>query len=78
MEDGTYTISSSANDSLVVEVADGAFSDKSNVQLNNKNSMSYQNFEIKYVENGYYKIVAEHSNKVLDVHNADKANSSNT
>lgn len=77
VEDGTYTISSSANDSLVVEVADGAFSDKSNVQLNNKNSMSHQNFEIKYVENGYYKIVAEHSNKVLDVHNADKNSGAN-
>lgn len=77
IESGTYTITSKADASLAVEVADSAISDKANVQLGEKNDLSHQRVEISYAGAGYYKIAFEHSSKVLDVDDGSKKSGAN-
>ena len=48
-----------------------------NVQICEKNGFSAQRYEVRYVSDGYYRITAEHSDKVLDVSNGSAASGTN-
>ena len=75
--DGTYTFSSVAASDYVVDVASDSLANKANVQLYKSNDTSAQRFEVTYISDGYYKIVAEHSGKALDVTSGSTANGTN-
>ena len=71
IEDGTYTISNSSNENLVVDVANGKTVNKTNIQLYNSNNTDAQKWNIKYLNDGYYSITSKlNDNKCLDVSNA--------
>ena len=77
VEDGVYSISTSLNSKKVLDVANGSFSDKANIQIFTNNGTSSQRFEIVYVKDGYYKIVSELSGKVLDIANGSSSSGAN-
>lgn len=77
LEDGNYIISSSINDNLVVTVKNAQQEVFTNVELETKCSMQHQKFHIEYLSDGYYKIEAMHSGKVLDVYGGAKINGTN-
>lgn len=77
IENGTYTISNATNADQVLDVYSALITNGTNVQTYASNNTSAQRFEILYVGDGYYRILAEHSGKALDILNgssADKAN----
>lgn len=69
-ENGTYTIKAGNNESPAFDVEAGSRNNSANVRLYNSNNTSAQKYEFYYVGNGYYKILAEHSDKSLDVKGA--------
>ena len=77
VEDGTYTITSSLSDNIVLDVKSASMSSQGNVQVYASNNTSAQRFEVSYVSDGYYRIRAEHSSKVLDIKSGSKANGAN-
>ena len=77
IEDGTYTIKSALNENYVIDVAGGSTANWANVQLLTNNRMNNQKFNVKYLGDGYYKIIAVHSGKSLDVKDARIANCTN-
>ena len=77
IEDGTYTIKSALNENYVIDVAEGSTANWANVQLLTNNRMNNQKFNVKYLGDGYYKIIAVHSGKSLDVKDARIANCTN-
>lgn len=66
-EDGTYRILSRVNNGKVFDIASGSTANNAKVQMWDNANVKQQKFEIKYVGDGYYKIKAKHSNKVLTV-----------
>lgn len=77
IEDGTYTFVTAVDETKAMEVTNGAFDNFTNVQLNEKSNTSSQKFEVSYVGDGYYQILAEHSGKSLDILNGSRANGGN-
>lgn len=78
IEDGTYTISNSSNENLVVDVANGQTANKTNIQLYNSNNTDAQKWNIKYLSDGYYSITSKlNDNKCLDVSDAVFLSSTN-
>lgn len=77
VEDGTYTISSSLSDDIVLDVKSASMANQANVQVYKSNDSSAQRFEISYVADGYYSIKAEHSSKALDIKSGSKSNGAN-
>lgn len=73
IENGTYTIANSSNESQVLDVNSGYENDGTNVQTYVSNDTSAQRFEVYYVGDGYYQIIAEHSGKSLDIANGSTA-----
>ena len=74
---GTYLIGNGLNTNMALDVASASVENYANVQLGNAESPYSQRFEITYVGGGYYKIIAEHSGKSIDVFsgwNTDGAN----
>lgn len=65
--DGTYEIRSSKNTIKVMDVSCGSTLNGANIQMWSGNGSSAQKFNVQYVSDGYYKIVATGSGKVLDV-----------
>lgn len=66
-EDGTYRILSRVNNKKVFDIASGSTANYAKVQIWDNTNVKQQKFEIKYVGDGYYKIKAKYSNKVLTV-----------
>ena len=64
---GSYAIASAINTNFVVDVDGGKTDNMTNVQLWQDGSANQQKFQITYVSDGYYKIIATHSGKVLDI-----------
>lgn len=64
---GTYTIRAGNNRNFVLDVASGSLANKANVRLYKSNNSAAQRYELYYVKDGYYKILAEHSGRALDV-----------
>ena len=72
IKDGIYTLAAISAADKVVEVAEGITSNGANVQLNTLQNQLNQQFSVTYVGKGYYKIIAEHSMKSLDVVSGSK------
>ena len=78
IEEGTYIIKSSIDDKYVLDVLGASKENGTNVALYEYHASSqHQKFQIKYLGNGYYKIAAIHSNKVLDVEGSGTRNETN-
>lgn len=77
IENGTYSIANGENTNYVLEIASLGMNDRSNVQLGVSNNTSSQRYEITYVSGGYYKIIAEHSDKSLDISGGSGENGAN-
>lgn len=72
IEDGIYNIISANDENNSIDVEDFNINDKVPISLDSFNGSISQQYSISYVGNGYYKITAEHSNKVFDVANGSK------
>lgn len=66
-EDGTYRILSRVDNKKAFDVAGGYITDNTKIQMWDNVNVEQQKFEIQYVGDGYYKIKAKHSGKVLTV-----------
>ena len=77
LEDGTYVIRSAIDTKFVLDVNGASIDNGSNVQLYEYTAVPQKRFEVKYLGDGYYNIVAEHSNKSLDVKDASKLKGAN-
>ena len=64
--DGTYSITNPST-SRVLSVNGSSAADSANVYVAANQSLSSQRYELTYIGNGYYKIIAEHSGKALDI-----------
>ena len=77
IEDGTYVIKSAINEKFVLDVNGASKNNGANVQLYEYSAVPQKRFEVKYLGDGYYNIIAEHSNKALDVKDASKLKGAN-
>jgi len=77
IEDGTYVIRSAINPKFVLDVNGASKEDNANIQLYEFSVDPQKRFKITYSEDGYYSIIAEHSNKSLDVEDASKFKGAN-
>ena len=68
--DGYYSIASSLNESVVLDVYANGTADGSNVQLWTKTGAINQQYEFKYID-GYYQIINVKSGKVLNAENGN-------
>ena len=66
ISDGPYKIESALDNNAVIDIAGGRNGNMENVQLWKWDDVDQQRFRVKYEGNGYYSIVAVHSNKSLD------------
>ena len=72
VEDGKYIIRSAINSNYVLDVANASTANGANIQLYQYNGTAAQQFNIQYLGDGLYKILASHSNKSMDVKDASK------
>ena len=77
IENGVYKIKSALNSKLVLDIESGSKSDRANLQLYTDNNSNAQKYQITYLENGYYSLVAVHSDKYLDVEDSKTINGTN-
>ena len=77
IEDGTYVIRSAINSKFVLDVYGALKDNGTNVQLYEYTSDPQKRFKVTYLGDGYYSIIAEHSNKSLDVKDASKYKGAN-
>lgn len=68
--DGIYQIRNSSNRNLVLDVDQASTDNSANVKLSKANGGDSQKWRISYLGDGYYSIVAVHSDKALDMQNA--------
>ena len=74
IENGTYYIKCASNNKIL-DVNGSSIENGGNVGFWTNGQTSNQKFNVKYLENGYYIIVAQHSDKSIRV--SDKTNSVN-
>ena len=77
VEDGTYIISSAANDNYVLDINNSSLDWGGNLQLWTRLGGANQKFYIAYQGDGYYKISSVCSALAIDVENGSKENSTN-
>ena len=77
LEDGIYEIRSAINDKYMLDVLGASKDNGANVQLYEYSNVAQKKFKITYLEDGYYEIIATHSNKALDVKYASKSKGAN-
>lgn len=77
IEDGKYVIRSAINENFALDVSGGSNDNGANIQLWQYSEVANQQFNIKYLGDGYYKILASHSDKSIDVKDASKAKGAN-
>lgn len=77
VSDGIYSIKNGTGEECSMSVKAASLTNSANIQLDVNKNTSSQRFEVYYVGNGYYKILAEHSGKALDVASASKSNGVN-
>ena len=65
---GRYQICSALDNSSVISISGASTDDEANVLLYPNERHDNQYFDFEYLGNGYYKITAKHSGKVLDVY----------
>ena len=71
-EDGTYTIATVSDTSLVLDVTVGSTESGANVTLWTSYDATWQSFRIEHVGDGYYSIIAEHSGCALAVEDSSR------
>lgn len=71
IQNGTYTISTSMNFNQVIDVHGASTANNANVEIFQRNGGQNQKYKLEYLGDGYYKIQATHSGKVLTVKNSD-------
>ncbi len=69
IQDGLYAIKSSLDTDYVFDVTSASMDNYANIQLYKNVRENQQKFTVKYIGDGYYNIIAFHSNKALDVAN---------
>ena len=77
IENGTYIIRSAINPKFVLDVYGAVKDNGTNVQLYEYTADPQKRFQVTYQGDGYYTIIAEHSNKSLDVKDAAKHKGAN-
>ena len=77
LSNGYYIIKSSKDENYVLDVYGGSEQNGANIQLYRRQNSINQGFIIKKENDGYYSVIAMHSNKYMDVANAGKANGTN-
>jgi len=65
LADGWYEVQSGNGNSFVWDIRGAGKNDGTNLEIHPKNSGNNQKFYVKYLNNGYYSIMAGHSNKYL-------------
>ena len=75
--EGKYVISSAINSNKVVSVSASYKQNLANIQINTNDNLKKQQFNINYLNDGYYKIESVVSGKVLDVYAAGKTSGTN-
>ena len=69
IDDDDYEIRTATDDEKIFDIEGGSSQSKAKLQIWNDCDVLQQRYNIKYIGNGYYKIIAKISNKVLDVEN---------
>lgn len=71
LANGVYSIASSLNNGMVLDVLGASSNNKTNIQLYKYNASKAQQWKVEYLSNGYYKIVSLlNINKSMDVASA--------
>ena len=70
ISNGKYNISSALSFDNVFDVNGASNFNNANIALYSRNNNENQKFSVEYTDDGYYKIVANHSKKVLTVQGA--------
>ena len=70
IEDNGYQIISSINNNRVLDIEKGTNDNGAKVEIWTNNKQNNQKFEVKYQNDGCYKIIAKHSNKALGINQA--------
>ena len=77
VKNGTYTISTALNSREVLTIDAGKEENGTNLQIWSNENVNHQKYEIINTYGEYYRIVAGHSGKVLDVAEKSKAAGAN-
>ena len=72
IEDGTYIIATNLNQKLVLDIPGSSQKNGERLEIWRNGLTSNQKFNVKYVGDGYYTIIAEHSGKAIEVAGGDK------
>lgn len=81
IDNSNYQIVMRQNNSKALDISGGSYDENANLQIWDKVNVSQQIFNIRAIDNTYYKIIAKHSKKVLTVnsnHNVVQATDKNT
>ncbi len=77
IENGLYKIRSALSSYTYLDISGGSKSNNANLQIWQNEYVDQQYFQVSYLNNGYYRITAMHSNKALDVAGAGKRKGTN-
>ena len=77
LSDGVYVIKSKIDNKYVLDVLGASKDDSTNIQLYEYSNDPQKQFKVTYLDDGYYSIVAMHSEKSLDVESAGSTNGTN-
>lgn len=80
IDNSNYQIVMRQNNNKALDISGGSYDDNANLQIWDKVNVSQQIFNIRAIDNTYYKIIAKHSKKVLTVnsnHNVVQATDKN-
>lgn len=77
LKDGKYIIKSIINENYVFDIYNNLKTSGANLEIWRSNQGENQKFDIKYLGNGEYSILASHSNKSIDVEACAKKSGTN-
>ena len=77
LKDGMYYIKSALNEKYALDVDNSGTTNGSNVEINELTYATSQKFSVKYLGNGYYRILSEPSGKCVEVKDASSAKAAN-
>ena len=72
IDEGTYQIETKVKSNMVLDISGGSISNNANLQIWSNDNVNQQKFRISYLKDGYYKIEALHSSKVLTLDSSEK------
>lgn len=75
--DGIYMIQSGNSDDRVLDINNWNMDNCGNLETYYKNDTTNQRYQVTYVGNGYYKIIAVHSGRAIDVAGGSTASGTN-